>query len=267
MAKATSKGDEAQANNQSEANKENQALERVNQAKAVELTGFNNKKAYEDKKRNDEKAAREKAAHEKLERDKAAFRNRMAQQNSIYGQYRFTDQEIQLGGVAGEFIRLARLDPISLGAMAITQYIFFALFALTCQSYREQQVMYNQAKAAGNAYNPKDPNITIYHIGANYEPDFSRPYKPGEEIPTPDIILNGYVPTPDLIAGWRQDFVKFVEQQSGATLIPNDYKIETWGKDKALKMMNIAANHADPTREKAEQLEAQRAMMRKPTSP
>lgn len=204
---------------------------------------------------NERQAREERAAEEERSALEAAWNARRGQLQGKFSQYSIPDAEMQIGGTAGEFIRLAKLQPESLAGVVIMQFAFFAFSLLINKQWMINQRMYQEACAAGFGY---DGSQTIYKIGEDGKPDFTKPYGPGEDIPTEVIVANGYMVEKSVVESWFEEFVKFTEQQAGPNVIPQEYLAEVYGPQKAAQMKGGRGRAGmDQT---AEDLEARRRM-------
>lgn len=227
----------------------------------VELSHFNlrkereekaaNERKMEEQKRHDEKLAREKKALEELRK---AFKQRVAGSQLSFANNAPPHVKQQIGGTAGEFIRLAKLQPESLAGVVMVQLTFFLLSLLINKEWHVYNRMYKEACDKGYGY---DGTQDIYELNEKGEPDFSKPYPKGATIPNEVIVRNGYMLPRDWFECWGVECIKFVEQQAGHQVIPLNYLELAYGPKEAAALKKSQSGGGDHT---AEDLASQSAM-------
>ncbi|MCS5708333.1 hypothetical protein CC99x_005380 [Candidatus Berkiella cookevillensis] len=208
----------------------------------AELSMYKNHQEAEKQKRQREKDNLEAANKQwQSELDK-----RLATQQALFAQHRRPDAENRVGGMAGKFIHLAELQPESLAAMVLMQYIVFLISLLVGKKYSEDAAIYRKAKELGYAYDGSQP---IYQLGADGKPSYEHPYKEGAKIPVSAILANGYIPEPDMQRAFTQECMAFLEQQAGPDAVPKEWLDQLYGVNKAQQLQNQAKGHSSSTQE------------------
>lgn len=208
----------------------------------VVLSMYNNHQEVEKQKRQQEKDKQD--AAKKAWEDE--LKQRLGSQSALIAQHRRPDAENRVGGMAGKFIHLAELQPESLAAMTLMQYIVFAIQMLVGKKYSENLAVYNKAKELGFAY---DGTQTIYRTDAAGQPNYEHPYKEGEEVSVRDIMANGFHPKPDILTSGLQECMAFLEQQAGPDAVPKEWQEQLYGVIKAQQLQNQAKGHSSTTQE------------------
>ncbi|MGE4349432.1 MAG: hypothetical protein AB7D28_06680 [Candidatus Berkiella sp.] len=204
---------------------------------------------------NHQEAEKQKKEREQLEEANKQWQSnlekRLAAQQALFAQHRRPDAENKVGGMAGKFIHLAELQPESLAAMVLMQYIVFIVSLLVGKKYSEDAAIYRKAKELKTkdldyAY---DGSQTIYKVGKDGKPNYENPYKKGEQIPISAILANGYIPEPDMQRSFAMEFMGFLEQQAGADTVPKEWLEQLYGVKKAQQLHSQKAPLSSSTQE------------------
>ncbi|MCS5708331.1 hypothetical protein CC99x_005370 [Candidatus Berkiella cookevillensis] len=207
-----------------------------------ELRMYNNHQEAEKQKRQREKDQLE-TANKQWQSD---LDKRLAAQQALFAQHRRPDAENRVEGMAGKFIHLAELQPESLAAMVLMQYIVFIVSLLVGKKYSEDAAIYRKAQGLGYAY---DGSQTIYQLGADGKPSYEHPYEAGEQIPISAILANGYIPEPDMQRSFAMEFMGFLEQQAGPKTVPKEWLEQLYGVNKAAQLQQDQAKMPSSTQE------------------
>lgn len=199
---------------------------------------------------NHQEAEKQKKEREQLEAANKQWQSdlekRLAAQQALFAQHRRPDAENRVGGMAGKFIHLAELQPESLAAMVLMQYIVFIVSLLVGKKYSEDAAIYRKAQELGYAY---DGSQTIYKVGKDGKPNYEKPYKEGKQIPISAILANGYIPEPDVQRAFAMECMGFLEQQAGPDTVPKERLEQLYGVLKARQLRQDQAKTPSSTQE------------------